>query len=73
METVLGNTGKVFVDTKGNGNVLYLPLDKLLDRKAADGQKPPVTLPDVTVTPNASQKESVDAAADARTRARGNR
>ncbi len=73
METVLGNTGKVFVDTKGNGNMLYLPLDKLLDRRGGDASKQPTTLPEVTVTPNQAQKESVDAAADARTRARGNR
>jgi hypothetical protein len=26
---VLGNTNKVLVDTKGTGNMIYLPLDKL--------------------------------------------
>ncbi len=73
METVLGNPGKVFVDAKGNGNMLYLPLDKLLDRRSGDAARSPTTLPEVTVLPNQAQKESVDAAADARTRARGNR
>jgi membrane protease subunit HflK len=34
MEQVLGNTNKVVVDTKGDGNVLYLPLDKLMERRA---------------------------------------
>lgn len=34
MEEVLGNTNKVLVDTKGTGNMIYLPLDKLLERRS---------------------------------------
>lgn len=34
MEEVLGNTNKVLVDTKGTGNMLYLPLDKLTEQRA---------------------------------------
>jgi len=30
MEQVYANTSKVLVDTKGQGNLLYLPLDKLM-------------------------------------------
>ncbi len=33
LEEVLGNTNKVLVDTKGTGNMIYLPLDKLTDRR----------------------------------------
>jgi len=33
IEQVLGNTNKVLVDTKGSGNMLYLPLDKLMERR----------------------------------------
>ena len=33
MEQVLGSTNKVLVDTKGSGNVMYLPLDKLTERR----------------------------------------
>jgi membrane protease subunit HflK len=33
IEQVLGNTNKILVDTKGTGNMLYLPLDKLLERR----------------------------------------
>jgi membrane protease subunit HflK len=33
MEQVLSNTNKVLVDTKGSGNVMYLPLDKLAERR----------------------------------------
>jgi membrane protease subunit HflK len=34
LEQVLGSTNKVLVDTEGAGNMLYLPLDKLLERRA---------------------------------------
>ena len=71
VETVLGGATKVIIDTKGNGNLIYLPLDKLLERRGAEPARA-TTLPDVTVTP-APRGESPDAAADARSRARGNR
>ncbi|MDD2883908.1 MAG: FtsH protease activity modulator HflK [Dechloromonas sp.] len=35
MQQVLSNTSKVMVDTKGQGNLLYLPLDKLMQGAAA--------------------------------------
>ena len=34
IEEVLGNTNKVLVDTEGTGNMIYLPLDKLTERRA---------------------------------------
>jgi modulator of FtsH protease HflK len=34
LESVLANTNKVLVDTEGTGNMLYVPLDKLLERRA---------------------------------------
>jgi membrane protease subunit HflK len=34
IEEVLGNTNKVLVDTKGTGNMLYLPLDRLTEGRA---------------------------------------
>jgi len=36
MESVLGNSSKVLVDTSGNNNLLYLPLDKLMSAGNAD-------------------------------------
>ena len=33
IEDVLGSTNKVLVDTEGTGNMLYLPLDKLTERR----------------------------------------
>jgi modulator of FtsH protease HflK len=37
MQSVLGNTSKVLVDQKGGNNLLYLPLDKLMERSRSDG------------------------------------
>ena len=47
MQSVLGNTSKVFVDQKQGQSLLYLPLDKLMDstRAAAAG---PAALPEAT-------------------------
>jgi membrane protease subunit HflK len=33
MEAVLSNSSKVMVDVEGGNNLLYLPLDKLMDRQ----------------------------------------
>jgi membrane protease subunit HflK len=73
METVLGNTGKVILDVKGTGNMIYLPLDKLLEKHGTETAHTAPTLPDVTVTPSQQHGEAVDAASDTRARARGNR
>ena len=35
MQQIYSNTSKVLVDTKGNGNLLYLPLDKLIQASGA--------------------------------------
>jgi membrane protease subunit HflK len=57
MDQVYKNAHKVIVDTKGSGNMLYLPLDKLLPSAQAlsgsnDGATVPATrLPEVQVTP----------------------
>ena len=48
MQQVLSNSSKVMVDAKGNGNLLYLPLDKLMQATAAPGSVPagePAQLP----------------------------
>jgi membrane protease subunit HflK len=34
MEEVFSNSNKVLVDTKGTGNMIYLPLDKLMEKRA---------------------------------------
>ena len=34
MEEVYGNTSKILVDTKGTGNMMYLPLEKILNNQS---------------------------------------
>jgi membrane protease subunit HflK len=49
MQQVFSNTSKVMVDAKGQGNLLYLPLDKLMQGAGAVAASPaaadPVTAP----------------------------
>lgn len=40
MEQVFSNTSKVMVDTQGGGNMMYLPLDKILERQQNSGNAP---------------------------------
>jgi modulator of FtsH protease HflK len=73
MEEVLGNTNKVLVDTKGTGNMIYLPLDKLLERRVPmqtlDQQRQtPATAPVATPTPAEEPAATVES-----TRERGTR
>jgi modulator of FtsH protease HflK len=57
VETVLKNASKVIVDTKGTGNMLYLPIDKLMEnRTPVEAARP--ALPEVTVTPPRSESDS---------------
>src|SRR6188768_4170267 len=48
VESVLKSSRKVIIDSKsGNGNMLYLPLDKLMDRRDGEGTvtvRPPVAV-----------------------------
>jgi membrane protease subunit HflK len=54
IETILARSHKVLLDAKGgNGNLIYLPLDKLLDRAAAKE-------PEVTTDPSARSGPSGD-------------
>ena len=57
MEEVFGSTAKVLVDTKGTGNMLYLPLDKLTEQRAR-----PLTLDEQRQVPaTAPQRQAVEA------------
>ncbi|MBU3023593.1 FtsH protease activity modulator HflK [Aestuariibacter sp. A3R04] len=38
MEAVLGNTSKILVDSEGGNNMLYLPLDKLMEQRGTSTQ-----------------------------------
>ncbi len=56
MESVLSQSSKVVVDTKGNNNLLYLPLDKLMQREP--GATPRLSKPGSSYQqPQAPQRE----------------
>ena len=38
MEQVYASTSKIIVDTKGSGNMMYLPLDKIMERQGTQTQ-----------------------------------
>ena len=69
MQSVLGNTSKVLIDQKNGGNLLSLPLDRLLQQGAvASGQAaqdasstrgPPVATPDASVSVDASRRDAL--------------
>jgi membrane protease subunit HflK len=73
MEEVFANSNKVLVDTKGTGNMLYVPLEKMLERR-----KPALTLDEqrqvpATAPPRAVPAEEPAAATVESTRERGAR
>jgi len=51
METVLARSNKVIVDTKGTGNMIYLPLDKMMSQSGGNIVAAPPSLPVATATP----------------------
>jgi membrane protease subunit HflK len=70
IEGVLGSTNKVLVDTEGTGNMLYVPLDKLTERRV-----PTLTLDEQRQSSGAAAREtqeSADVSIEAR-RERGSR
>jgi membrane protease subunit HflK len=63
MQQVYTNVSKVMVDTHNNSNLLYLPLDKLLQQQGASTA--PAAAP---ATPATETAPAIGAAADARSR-----
>ncbi len=78
MQQIYSNVTKVMVDTRAGGNMLFLPLDKILQQVSAAGaaQQPP---PPPSTDPNAASNapgastpsSSTSASSDARTRDNG--
>jgi modulator of FtsH protease HflK len=66
MQQIFANTSKVYIDSKGNGNMLYLPLEKLLQQAQSDGQRPAIQ-PSVPSTAPAAEAAKPDVA-DTRSR-----
>ena len=58
MEQILGSSTKVIVDMKGTGNMVYLPLDKLLEQRGQ--QRQPVEMPPTIRLEDGSPVEAPD-------------
>ena len=58
LEAILARSTKVFVDTKGGNNLLYLPLEQLVQRRAAAerGVETSAGVTAVAPAPNSSQR-----------------
>lgn len=56
MQQIMSNTSKVLIDQKGGGNLLYLPLDKLMQMPLAGaGAAPAVKLPEAAPADSAGR------------------
>ena len=52
MQQIFANTSKVYVDSRSNGNMLYLPLDKLMQQAAsADASRAAAVTPTQPMSP----------------------
>jgi membrane protease subunit HflK len=65
MQQIYGNVTKVMVDSKQGNNLLYLPLDKIMQMSAATGTAAPALTTPNTPSTGASP---ASAAANGRTR-----
>lgn len=68
MESVLGNTSKIVVDTKGSNQLMYLPIDQLM-RQPSGTPVEPAAQPPATMAPPA-RAPAASSASDARGRGR---
>src|SRR3954469_10498507 len=59
VESVYNGSRKVIIDSKSNGNMIYLPLDKLVDRARDADAAPAATRPTVTVEPDTGPQSDV--------------
>jgi modulator of FtsH protease HflK len=68
MQQIFANTSKVYVDAKGNGNMLYLPLDKLMQQSQGDAQRPAAPTAPATTAPLTTPAENRQEPSDTRSR-----
>jgi len=57
LEEILANSTKVLVDTEGGNNIMYLPLDQLMQRRPGAGR---VTIDELPLTQNVPPRDSRD-------------
>jgi membrane protease subunit HflK len=68
IEEVYGNANKVFIDSEGSGNLLYLPVDKIMDQAGRKEPSTEGTRSADSATPAASSGDVSAEPADARDR-----
>lgn len=68
IEEVYGNSNKVFLDAKGSGNLLYLPIDKLINQEGRAASGTDRTRSADSSTPTQSETDIRVEAPDARER-----
>jgi membrane protease subunit HflK len=60
MQQVYSNVTKVMIDTHNNSNLLYLPLDKLMQQAGAQLVVPPAAAPPATPDTSGTPTGNVD-------------
>ena len=63
MEKVYGNTSKVMIDVEGSNNMMYLPLDKIIQQQNTSKRSnktsyAPLTEPNINTSPSSSSDRS---------------
>lgn len=58
IEEVYGNSNKVFLDSKGSGNLLYLPIDKMINQGSRPAQSSDGTRASDSATPGQSRGDA---------------
>jgi len=71
MQAILSSTSKIMMDYRGSGNLLYLPLEKVMQNAGAPGSEG--TQPRATTPPEAPAAEGPRARESLRNRERGDR
>jgi membrane protease subunit HflK len=62
MQSVLGNSSKILVDQKAGGNLMYLPLDKIMQGASSSAAPDPAATPRVGVPPTPDAAVPLDPA-----------
>ncbi|MCC5861363.1 MAG: FtsH protease activity modulator HflK [Gammaproteobacteria bacterium] len=68
MEEVLGRASKVIMDTEGSGNLLYLPMDKLLERRGTTAERAGTRDSQASIRPLPLPESTTDGRDDRRAR-----
>ena len=68
VEQIYANATKVMVDTKGSGNMLYLPLDKLIEQRRSESDNAATNTTGTVSVSRPQAIENATSAQDARTR-----